>query len=336
LDCLIFYNCIIFNEGGDKMINNDILQKLLPITKEEQKILDGKDNIDRDIYMSKNSNVINSKKLLHQGKLISIRPHTRFIDFPSHSHDYIEVVYMCSGSSVHIVNGDRVTLKQGELLFLSCDAVHEIKKTDLNDIAINFIILPQFFDKALTMLGEQESPIKSFIIDALGGKTSSIKYLHFKVSDVLPIQNLVENLIYTLIHETRNKRQLNQITLGLLFLQLTAFSERLSISDKTEALLIEVYNYIEENYKEGSLQVLANQLHCDFYWLSREIKRKTGKTYTDLLQEKRISQAEFLLNTTSINVSDISVAVGYENVSYFHRIFTKATGMSPNKYRNCK
>ncbi len=318
------------------MLDNEILQKLLTITDEEQKILDGKGNIDRDIYMPKNSNVINSEKLLHQGKLITIRPHTRFIDFPPHSHDYVEVVYMCSGSSVHIINDERVVLNCGELLFLSCDAVHEIKKTNQNDIAVNFIILPQFFDKALYMLGQEDSPIKSFIIDSLGGKSSSIKYLHFKVSDVLPIQNLVENLIYTLIGETRNKRQLNQMTFGLLLLQLTAFSERLSVSDKTEALLIEVYNYIEENYKNGSLQMLAERLHCDFYWLSREIKRKTGKTYTDLLQEKRISQAEFLLSTTSINVSDISVAVGYENVSYFHRIFTKATGMSPNKYRNCK
>lgn len=318
------------------MINDAILQKLLPITNEEKAILDGNGDIDRNIYMSKNDNIINSEKLLQEGKLITIRLHTRFIDFPPHSHDYIEVVYMCSGSSVHIVDGTVVTLNEGELLFLSCDAVHEIKKTEREDIAVNFIILPQFFDKALSMLGQEDTPIKSFIIDALGGKTSAIKYLHFKVSDVLPIQNLVENLLYTLISKTPNKRQLNQITVGLLFLQLTAFSERLSVSDKTEALIIEVYRYIEENYKDGSLNTLAQKLHCDFYWLSREIKRKTGKTYTELVQDKRISQAEFLLATTKINVSDISCAVGYENVSYFHRIFTKTTGMSPKKYRNCK
>ncbi len=328
---------LYFNKtGGEKMINDAILQKLLPVTAEEKMILNGRENIDRNIYMTRNDNRINSKKLLQEGKLITIRPHTRFIDFPPHTHDFIEVVYMCSGSSVHIVDGNTVNLKAGELLFLSYDAVHEIKKTEREDIAVNFIILPHFFDKALSMLGQEDTPLRSFIIDALGGKTSSIKYLHFKVSDVLPIQNLVENLLYTLIIKTPNKRQLNQITVGLLFLQLTAFSERLSVNDKTEALILEVYRYIEENYKNGSLNILAQNLHCDFYWLSREIKRKTGKTYTELVQEKRISQAEFLLTTTKINVSDISCAVGYENVSYFHRIFTKTTGMSPKKYRNCK
>lgn len=318
------------------MINDAILDELRPITAEEKEILDGKDKIDRSIYMSKNKNIINGARLLEEGKLITIRPHTRFIDFPPHSHDYIEVVYMCSGSSVHIINGNTVTLNQGELLFLSCDAVHEIKRAEREDIAVNFIILPQFFDKALSMLGQEETPLKSFIIDALGGKSSDIRYLHFKVADVLPIQNLVENLLFTLISRTPNKRQLNQITLGLLFMQLTAFSERLSVNNKADAMIIEVYRYIEENYKNGSLNILAERLHCDFYWLSREIKRKTGKTYTELLQEKRISQAEFLLKTTKINVADISAAVGYENVSYFHRIFAKQTGLSPHKFRNCK
>jgi len=318
------------------MISSAILEKLLPITDEESKILSGKNNIDRSIYMSEDKNIINSKKLLEEGRLITIRPHTRFIDFPSHTHDYIEVVYMCSGSTVHIINGSELTLSQGELLFLSSDAVQEIKRADKNDIAINFIILPQFFDKALDMLGEEETPLKRFIIDALGSKPSGIGYLHFKVADILPVQNLVENLLYTLISNTPNKRQINQTTMGLLLLQLIGFTDRLSVEDKGDALLIEVFRYIEENYRNGSLSLLASRLHCDLYWLSREIKSRTGKTYTQHLQEKRLSQAAFLLKTTKINVSDISLAVGYENVSYFHRIFSKYSGISPHDYRTRK
>ena len=52
------------------------------------------------------------------------------------------------------------------------------------------------------------------------------------------------------------------------------------------------------------------------------------------VQEKRLSQAAFLLKNTGRRISDISVAVGYENVSYFHRIFEKRYGMSPKKYRD--
>ena len=78
----------------------------------------------------------------------------------------------------------------------------------------------------------------------------------------------------------------------------------------------------------------AKLLHYDFYWLSHEIKNQTGKTYTELLQDKRLSQAAYLLKNTKIGVDDISKAVGYENKSYFHRIFAKQFEMSPKKYRD--
>lgn len=62
------------------MLDTAILDRLRPITQEEQAILDGRDTIDRELYMQGQENTINSKKLLASGKLITIRPHTRFID----------------------------------------------------------------------------------------------------------------------------------------------------------------------------------------------------------------------------------------------------------------
>lgn len=318
------------------MINEKILNKLSTITTEEQSYLDGNKNIDRNIYMSDKSNVINSKKLLEMGKLITVRPHTRFISFPEHTHDYVEVVYMCSGSTTHIINGNKIVLNCGELLFLSSNAIQEILPASKNDIAVNFIILPAFFDQTLSMLGEEETPLKRFILNCLTNNSDFNSFMHFKVSDILPIQNLIENLLYTLIFDTQNKRQISQTTMGLLILQLLGHTDRMQIQSKSDSLLVNVYRYIEENYRYGSLNELANINNCDLYWLSREIKRKTGKTYTELLQEKRLSQAAYLLRTTKINVSDISIAVGYENASYFHKVFAKRFGLSPKKYRDCK
>ena len=114
-----------FSEGGAR-VNDEILTHLQGITAEEQAILGGRKTIDRDIYMQGQGNTINAKKLLAAGKLITIRPHTRFIHFPEHTHDYVEVVYMCAGQTVHIVNGKRIVLEQGDLLFLSQSATHEV------------------------------------------------------------------------------------------------------------------------------------------------------------------------------------------------------------------
>lgn len=92
---------------GDIKMDHYLFNKLSIITPEEQEILDGRRDIDRDIYMNGQEHIINSKKLLAAGKLITIRPHTRFIHFPEHTHDYVEVIYMFSGETTHIVNGKK-------------------------------------------------------------------------------------------------------------------------------------------------------------------------------------------------------------------------------------
>lgn len=325
------------------MVREEILEYLRPITEEEQAALDGREEVDRSLYVKDAENliankegkldVINSEKLLENGRIITVRPHTRFVHFPEHRHDYIEVIYMCSGSTTHIINGTELKLQDGELLFLGQNATQEILPAGENDIAVNLIVLPQFFDTALQMMGEEESPLHRFIIDVLTGENAT-GYLYFQVSDILPVQNLMENLLYTLIHNSPNRRNINQTTMGLLFLQLLNYTDRLFYEDDSEEeAVVQVLRYIENHYNDGSLSECAELLHYDFYWLSREIKKQTGKNYTDLLQEKRMAQAAFLLKTTKMNVADIALSIGYENVSYFHRLFGKTYGLSPKKYR---
>ena len=315
-------------------MNEEILAHLRGITPEERAILDGRTTIDRDLYMQGNGNTINAKKLLAAGKLITIRPHTRFIHFPEHTHDYVEVIYMCSGETIHIVNGKEIKLEQGDLLFLNQSATHEVCRAEEGDVAVNFIVLPEFFSAPLSVIGEEETPLRKFLVDSLCGQNSGAGYLYFDVSEVKPIQNLLENLLWILLRETPTKRKMIQMTMALLFLQLLGHTENLSTDDQGDAVVWQVLRYVESNYADGSFAELTDQLHYDSSWLSREIKRKTGKTYTQLVQEKRLAQAAFLLRNTDRNVSDIAVAVGYENISYFHRIFAESFGKTPKHYRD--
>lgn len=319
-------------------MNQELLGKLRKITPEEQEILDGRVQINKEIYTGVAAgDVFDSKKLLDMSKLITVRPHTRFVPFPKHTHNYIEVIYMCCGSTTHYINDERVVLNQGELLFLSQKSVQEIEAAGIDDVAVNFIILPAFFDEALRMIGEEENPIRDFIVDCLrGDNASKIGYLHFKVADILPIQNLVENLIWTIVNNQQNKRNINQITMGLLFLQLINHTDKITSGSLStdEDLTLTILRFVEEHYSDGELSDLADTLHYDVYWLSRLVKRQTGKTYTELVQGKRLQRAAYLLKTTDMSVADIGNAVGYDNLSYFHRIFKDRYGFSPKKFRN--
>ena len=319
-------------------MRDELLEELKKITPEEESILAGREEIEKDIYMSKGHDTVEAKRLLDAGKLIQVRTHTRFVHFPKHTHNYIEVIYMCSGTTHHVIDGNDVFLQKGEVLLLNQKAVQEIYPAGIDDVAVNFIVLPEFFDYSLKMMGEEKNLLRDFVIDCLKGENGAAGYIHFKVADILPIQNLLENLIWSIWHRQSNKRSINQITMGLLFLQLMNYTDRMETSsgNRQQGIMISVLGYVEEHYRDGELSELASLLHYDLYWLSKEIKRITGKNYTDLVQEKRLNQAVYLLEHTTMSVMDIGMSVGYDNISYFHRIFQKRYGMTPRKYRIAK
>lgn len=316
-------------------MNQEIIDQLSMITEEERELLDGRTEIDRTRYTEGRELVIDSRKLLEHGRLICIRAHTRFVHFPKHTHNYIEVIYMCKGQTTHFIDGEKVLLKTGELLFLNQHATQEILPAGEEDVGVNFIIMPEFFDTAFEMLGEEENLLRDFLVGCLCNDARYARYLHFKVTDVLPVQNLVENMVWTLLNGQPNKRSINQVTMGLLFLELMHCTDRIShtLESFDQKLTFQILQYIEENYKEAALTELAGLLNYDIYWLSRAIKRLTGRTYKELLQIKRLNQAAFLLVNTRLPVTDISAAVGYDNTSYFYRLFRGYYKVSPKEYR---
>ena len=314
-------------------MNKELLEELKTITEEEQEILNGNTEINKNIYMNSSTMIIDSKKLLDSGRLIQIRPHTRFVHFPAHIHNYVEMVYMCEGSTHHIINGNDVILNKGELLFLNQNATQEIMSARENDIAVNFIIVPEFFDLSLKMIGDEKSLIRDFLISCLKSKDKQIGFLHFKTAEILPIQNLVENMIWTIMNG-QEMRSINQVTMGLLLLELINHTDKVTYgSDYEHDLLFTVLRYIEDNYREGELSSLADTMHCNVLWLSRVIKKLTGLTYTELLQRKKLDQAAFLLSRTNISIADIGYNIGYENTSYFYHIFKENYGQTPRQYR---
>lgn len=316
-------------------MREELLEILRPVTEEEREILAGSPQVRKGLYTSGKHFTVESQKLLQEGKLISVRTHTRFVHFPSHDHNYIEVFYVCQGSVTHVIGGETVTVRQGELLFLNQYVVHEIFPTQQEDIAINFIILPEFFDTAFSMI-EKNNVLADFLVNTLKEKNGISQYLYFQVSDNLQIQNLMENMIDSLVHKQRNEDQINQHTMGLVFLHLLNEVRSLKESDPDQyknMMIMTTLKYIDENYREGTLTELCDMLNQSISGLSRMIRKNTGHTYKELVQRRRLRKAVELLVETELPVNEIVVLVGYENNSYFYRKFKERYHTTPNEYR---
>ena len=318
-------------------MRQELLDRLKQITAEEQAILDGHTDIQKELYTSRKDFIIDSQKLLEKGHLIEIRPHTRFAHCPKHRHNYVEMVYMCCGSTTHIINdSDRIVLNEGDLLFLNQNVTQEILPAGKDDIAVNFIILSEFFDRSIAMM-EKENNLYDFLISALSGDASLSSYLHFQARDIIPVQNLMENMIWTLLHKRSNTNTLNQVTMGLLFMNLSSFATTLNQNDPNQYeqnLVFSVLKYIESHYKHGTLEEISKEIRQPTYYVSRLLKKHTGSNFKELLQQKKIQQAAYLLSQTTLSAESVMGAVGYENSSYFYRKFREKYGCSPKEYRS--
>ena len=312
-----------------------LLDQLKKITEEEQRILDGVGEVDKDIYTSGQDFTVDSRKMLEEGKLIAVRTHTRFVHFPLHRHNYIEVLYVCEGSLTNIIDGKKVAVNKGELLFLNQFTKHEILPAGENDIAINFMVLPEFFDVAYSMAGNN-NVLADFLVNVLRQDEERGEYLYLKVSEVLQIQNLLENIIYSLVTGRGEQNRINQTTMGLIFLYLidsVQFVEMRVPNQYENMISMTTLDYIEQKYRTATLTELCEILHLPMHVLSKMIKKTTGFNFKELLQRKRLSKAAELMCDTDLPVSDIIAAVGYENNSYFHRVFKERYHTTPRAFR---
>lgn len=244
---------------------------------------------------------------------------------------------MCAGSTTHIINDtDRIVLEAGDLLFLSQSATQEILPAGEDDIAVNFIILPEFFDRPLSMI-ERDNVLRDFLISTLSGSGSRITYLQFRAKDILPIQNLIENMLWTLINKKSNTNTINQVTMGLIFMNLSVFADSIlqnSAGNYEQDMIFRILKYIETHYKSGTLSDISAELKLPPYYVSRLLKKYTGHTFKELLQQQKLQQASYLLSHTTLSANAVMEAIGYSNSSFFYRAFRERFGVSPKEYRS--
>lgn len=312
-----------------------IINRLKKISDEEREIL-ADNEINKTLYTSQDEFDVESGKLLPLGEYITVRTHTRFTEFPTHGHNYVEIMYVCKGTITHVIHGEKLTMVAGDILFMNQAVRHSIQKSGLDDIAINFIILPEFFDVPLTMMkNDRGNVLAEFLLGVLHICEKQPQYLHFKTAGNIAVENLMENIIESLLYG-KNDENINQFTIGLIFLHLM---NNIEIISKGSFLLGKdimadtAVRYINRHYKDANLEELAVSMQQSVSNMSKIIKKSTGYTFKELLQKRRLSHAVMLLKDTDMTICEIMNAVGYENSSFFYHVFREAYGMSPREYR---
>lgn len=323
-------------------MNKELIEKLQTISPEEMAYLKGESEVRRDIYTDKRVFEIDQSRFLKEGRLITVRPHSRFIEFPEHRHNYIEIMYVCQGTLTHFIDGKELVMQKGDMILMNQSVKHRVAKAGYDDIGINFIALPEFFDIPLQMLRENNI-LADFLIGTLRQNNPIPHYLLFHLEEDPAIENLMENMISSMFDTAQNGEQqgfyeetIDQYSMGLVFLYLLNRVDRLtenSSHNYKEVVVHAALNYIDRSYKTANLTKIAEDFHQSLSAVRKMIKSSTGFTFQELLRRKRFQKAVMLLIESELSVEEIVAAVGYENQSYFYRQFKQRYGMTPRRYR---
>ncbi|WP_189372372.1 AraC family transcriptional regulator [Enterococcus sp. OL5] len=268
---------------------------------------------------------------------VNISKHNRFAPFPLHTHDFVELSYMLKGHSEQIVNNERVLLNQGDILLINSGCHHSIAPLGEEDILINLI-----FDlgKIDTTWFEKLESSQKFLFTFLlhPGEHQTSQYVIFfgqSNTDVLTVFDSLLNKYFTTEHFSTYLVHYYLTILLIELLSNTKFDVRGNTNMKNTQLF-ELFFQIDKHFNEISLDQLARQFHYNNNYLSGMIKRFTGKTLSEIINEKRVQRAAFLLENTDLRIEDILDDLHLKNKGFFYKIFKEHYQQTPIQYRKKK
>ncbi|GGD51181.1 AraC family transcriptional regulator [Emticicia aquatilis] len=127
---------------------------------------------------------------------------------------------------------------------------------------------------------------------------------------------------------------LNDLSVSPNMRTLTSNTFSIGIKEFKSRRLEKAFEYMKANYnKEITLEDIAKIVNMAEVSFSRFIKKCTGKTFVDSLNDIRLGHATRLLIETTFTISEISSKCGYNNLSYFNRVFKKKHEITPKEFR---
>src|SRR5699024_2000543 len=181
---------------------------------------------------------------------------------------------------------------------------------------------------------EVSSPVSTLLFSLLADESSKQEsYSLFKTNHDEKIVNIIYDIIEEYYEPDLQSTQIIRFEILTLFSRLLRVASKSNIDKKKSIDVLSLLLYIEKNYNNVTLEKMAKQFHFNQNYLSSFLKKHTGYTFINLVQLQRINVAAEYLTYTNMPIEQISLKIGYENSSYFYRIFKQKLGLSPQKYR---
>lgn len=206
----------------------------------------------------------------------------------------------------------------------------EVIRTYKPDILISDIAMPGL--DGLAMIAGLRSEFPNMMITILTGYRDfdfAQKAIHLGVTRFLLKPSNMEELLEALSFMTKllNERNMND-------------DDPKIPTEETDSvynsfIVNNAINYIESNFSEKlTLSEVAAKTYVSQWHLSKLLNKHTEKSFSEILNNIRISKAKEMLRNPSLRIGDIAESVGFIDIAHFSKVFKKIAGVSANEYRN--
>lgn len=258
-----------------------------------------------------------------------------------HSHDFIEIACVISGSGVHKMGDLEYQITKGDLFVVNCDVLHgffECENLKEPLVVYNCIFMPQYLDISLFSASHFEEITSSFLFRSLVPDSFTPKPdLKLTGTRFFEISELFKKM--HLEYSQRSRGYIDIIRAYLIemvvkIFRYTSESVKKETNVKNLELIQKAIEYMKLNYSsEISLSDLALHSLISKNYFSKLFKEVTGTSVGDYIQYLRMDQACKLLLSTDMKVIDIAEQAGFSDMKFFYEVFRRITGKTPGEYR---
>lgn len=259
------------------------------------------------------------------------------ISVTSHLHIVCEILYCyCGNMTVHVGNASH-SFQEGELIVIPANTVHSI---DFHGQIEHRYLVVQFELGYIADFNYYDE--YKCVLPFAADNNSYCKKIELTPKESQEIRKLLEHTALNFISdnyfkELRAKADICNIVQWI-FERIQFYADvdhDMETQMKGLNRIRPAIDYIEKHYSEEiSLQQLADLCNYSYSHFSKMFIKTLSINPNTYLAYTRIRKAEDLLKSTDMHITDIATSVGYNDVSYFIRVFRKLKGISPNKYRN--
>lgn len=279
-------------------------------------------------------NIYRSDEFFEDGQLLYLSPVLSSVhEEDTHMHEFLELVYICSGSGEHSIDGQVFHVSRGDLLFINLGQTHAILSGGMQ--YINCLLKPAFISGALSDSDDWAAFFSLSLFDSYDQDFDHKRcVIRFQGEERLEVQSL-----FAFMMQEREKAETNHTFVLSAYMQivlakmLRALKKEQRSAD-SHKLDMEIIDYVNQNcYGTLSLTTLAEKYFYNPAYLSTKFKEISGKSLSVYIRERRMQEAERLLADTGLSVEAIYTAVGYTEKGHFYSAFKKHTGMTPLQFR---